>query len=152
MKRVFSLILCIAVFSFCAIAYADVDLSGMSFDELVALKDKINLAIWNSEEWQEVTVPQGVWEVGADIPAGKWTITAPSGNTTAIFIGSHLTDGGSDVNYEYGDIIYSPTALFYSEGSKTEYTVDLYAGQYISITISSAVFSPYSGKPALGFK
>ena len=34
-----------------------VDLSGMSFDELVALRDQLNLAIWNSQEWQEVTVP-----------------------------------------------------------------------------------------------
>ena len=45
----------------------DIDLSGMSIDELVELKDRINLAIWNSQEWEEVTVPQGEWIVGEDI-------------------------------------------------------------------------------------
>ena len=35
------------------------DLSGLSYDELVQLRDQINLAIWNSEEWEEVSVPSG---------------------------------------------------------------------------------------------
>ena len=30
---------------------AEIDLSGMGYEELVALKDRINLAIWKSEEW-----------------------------------------------------------------------------------------------------
>ena len=50
------------------------DISGLSYEELVQLRDCINLAIWNSEEWQEVTVPPGLWKIGDDIPAGHWTI------------------------------------------------------------------------------
>ena len=72
MKRTLCIILAfVLVLTLAPAAFADVDLSGMSFDELVALKDQINLALWNSADWQEVTVPQGVWQVGADIPAGK---------------------------------------------------------------------------------
>ena len=58
------------------ITFAEVDLSGMSYDELVILKDRIDKTIWDSQEWQEVTVPQGLYKIGEDIPAGKWTILA----------------------------------------------------------------------------
>ncbi len=47
------------VFNVCVGYATDIDLSHMSFEDLVTLKDQINLAIWNSKEWQEVTVPQG---------------------------------------------------------------------------------------------
>ena len=47
-----------------------IDLDLKTFTELVALRNKINMAIWNSQEWEEVTVPEGIWEIGADIPAG----------------------------------------------------------------------------------
>ena len=46
--------------SISTVVFADIDLSGMNYDELVALKDQINRAIWNSDDWQEVEVPQGV--------------------------------------------------------------------------------------------
>lgn len=152
MKRVFSLILCISVFVFCAIAYADVDLSGMSFDELVALKDKINLAIWNSEEWQEVTVPQGVWEVGADIPAGKWTIKANEGGICTVTVGTELKDGGSSVKLGYFEIIYSKSSFMYSDGDLLEFTTELHDGEYVQIESTSAIFTPFSDKQSLGFK
>ena len=77
-----------------------IDLSGMSYDELVALKDRINLAMWQSDEWQEVTVPQGVWKVGEDIPAGHWTVKCITGNncrSTQISWGEALTEGGTDI-------------------------------------------------------
>lgn len=153
MKRFFSFVLSFAlVLSLCAAAFADVDLTGMSFDELVALKDKINLAIWNSQEWQEVEVPQGVWAVGADIPAGKWTIRALEGDNCGITVGTEVESGGTEVKYKYGDIVFSESSFMYSPGSLVEYTVDLQDGEYIEISISSAIFTPYAGKPALGFK
>lgn len=64
MKKALSLFLAIMLLIVSIPAMADVDLTGMTYAELVALKDQINLAIWNSSEWQEVTVPQGVWKVG----------------------------------------------------------------------------------------
>lgn len=73
MKKLVSFFLT-ALLLFSAASADPVDLSGLSFDELVALRDQINLAIWNSQEWQEVTVPAGIWQVGKDIPAGHWSI------------------------------------------------------------------------------
>ena len=69
MKKVITILITLAlILSLSVSALADFDLSGLSFEELVALKDQINLAIWNSEKWQEVEVPHGVWLVGEDIP------------------------------------------------------------------------------------
>lgn len=77
MKRFFLLFLAAVLLISCAAA-DPVDLSGMSFDELVALRDQLNLAIWNSREWEAVTVPAGIWQVGRDIPAGHWDIFVES--------------------------------------------------------------------------
>lgn len=154
MKRIISFFLCIlTLFSMCAFSCADVDLSGMSFDELVALKDKINLAIWNSAEWQEVEVPQGVWEVGVDIPVGKWTIKATTGNKTMVSVGQELRDGGTDVRVKAYEVCVDPANKRYEANSDvTEWTIDLVAGDYVHVELGTAVFSPYSGKQSLGFK
>lgn len=135
------------------------DLSGLSYEELVALKDSINLAIWESEEWQEVTVPQGVWVVGEDIPAGKWTIKSDvSAMRTLISWGDVLSEDGTTVDHKKrGDkwvYIYNPDYDRYEGGEVEEYTVDLQAGDYVEVAVDDgpAVFMPYAGKPSLGFK
>lgn len=155
MKKVMTICIALAlVLALAPAAFADVDLSGMTFDELVALRDQINLAIWNSQEWQEVEVPQGVWQVGADIPAGKWTIKAASGYYANVYVGSKLNDTGTGLDFPYkaGEMVYNPGYHLYKDGDLTEWTVDLSAGDYVSIDSTPAVFTPYAGKPSLGFK
>ena len=131
----------------------EIDLSELSFDELVELKDRINMAIWESEEWQEVEVPQGVWEVGEDIPAGKWTIRALDEGTTSISVGKELKNGGTDVKVISFQQVRSPLHRSYKDGKDVpEWTIELEEGQFVQIQSGTAVFSPYSGKPSLGFK
>ena len=138
-------------------AFAAVDLSGMSYDELVALKDQINLAIWNSQEWQEVTVPQGVWKVGEDIPTGHWTIKTEA-NSSSITICTKLDETGKDADYSktkflHFEQIHSPDGMFFDEKSdKTEVDLELKEGTYVIIEYGNAIFTPYTGKPTLGFK
>ena len=138
-------------------ALAEVDLSGMSYDELVALKDQINLAIWQSDTWQEVEVPQGIWIVGEDIPAGKWTIKHTDGVQGTKVIWSDAIDAsGASLSYdgklyEY-EWIYDPDNKYYDKGDPTEVIWDLKAGQYLMVEDGIATFTPYSGKPSLGFK
>ena len=138
------------------VAAAQVDLSGMSYAELVELRDQINLAMWASDEWQEVTVPQGVWVVGEDIPAGHWTIKAAEGAFSYVKYGDKLDESGKDIDYSpaaISEIITSPMASFYNETSdRTEIDVDAQAGYYFVIDSGSVIFTPYSGKPSLGFK
>ena len=132
------------------------DLSTMSYDELVALKDQINLAIWQSDEWQEVEVPQGVWVVGEDIPAGKWTIRPQDKSWVSVHWGTKLNEAKTDI--DYGGRLYESEVLCaqnfkgYYVGDATEVSWELEAGQYIVVDDGIAVFTPYSGKPSLGFK
>ena len=155
MRRLLSSLFALALLLLLAPAcFADFDLSGLSFDELVALRDQINLAIWNSQEWQEVEVPQGVWQVGADIPAGKWTITCSTGSMCLIHVGSELDASGAAVKYPYkaDATLTNPGGIFFDPGDRTSFDVELSSGDYVEISGTSAVFSPYAGKPSLGFK
>ncbi len=138
---------------------AAIDLSGMSYDELVALKDQINLAMWESEDWQEVTVPQGVYEVGADIPAGHWTIKASETDSYAsayIKCGKTLDETKKDLewdDYYVSESLVNEKSKGYNETTdKTETDLELEKGMYVVVEYSSVVFTPYSGKPSLGFK
>ena len=155
MKKVISFVLCLALC--CSVALAEVDLSGMSFDELVALKDKINLAIWNSQEWQEVTVPQGVWLVGEDIPEGHWTISCNT-KYARITTGTVLDDTKQSIDTWNSDFcvyesVTNPNYKYFDPGSdKTQIDLDLKSGVYVVIDQGDVVFSPYAGKPSLGFK
>lgn len=155
MKRILVLVLAVMMLIGGAMAEG-IDLSGMSFDELVALKEQLNLAIWNCQEWQEVEVPKGVWVVGEDIPAGKWTIKAADGLTAYIGWGDMLNETGTDVSYN-GNIYESELLLsvnydYYEKGDATEVTWELEDGQYFIVNDGIALFSPFSGKSSLGFK
>lgn len=123
-------------------AEADVpcDFSLLSFDELCELRAVLTGLIWASEDWQEVTVPAGVYEIGVDIPSGRWTITA--------------SDHGYWSNCkeldEYGDgkgAIHSTLSM--KPGESVNW--DLADGTYLEINSCSVVFSPYIGAD-LGFK
>lgn len=155
MKKLLALLL--ALVCMAAPAMAEVDLSGMSYDELVALKDQINLAIWESDEWQEVEVPQGIWVVGEDIPVGKWTIKYTDGvSSTRIVWSDALDASGASLTYsgevyEYASL-YDPNDKYYDKGDTTEVTWDLKAGQYLMVEDGIATFTPYAGKQSLGFK
>lgn len=150
---VFALIIILLIPAFAFAASNEIDLSGMSYDELVELKDRINLAIWESEEWEEVEVPQGVWKVGADIPAGKWTIKTQPSAVVNVYVGDELKNGGVDVKVKATERIMDEKYKYFDPKSNvTEWTIELEDGQYVKVDFGVAVFSPYAGKPSLGFK
>ena len=159
--RCFRKIIAIILFSvlpICVCAYAEVDLSSMSYDELVELKDKINLAIWESAEWQEVTVPQGIWIVGEDIPAGTWTLKCAGDVVRSeITWGDVLSEDGTSVKAKEREglfvYVYNPDNMLYVDGKPTEHTVTLQEGDYVEISYVEGpmIFTPYAGKPSLGF-
>ncbi len=112
----------------------EVDLSGMSYEELVVLKDRINLAMWECDEWQEVTVPEGVWTVGEDIPAGHWTIRA-AGKQDYFYIWycddvNPVTQspaaGSTYVDYD----LASPGFSAFGEANATERDIEMQDGWY----------------------
>ena len=46
----------------------------VSYTEMAALSAQCQAEMMTRDEWQEVTVPQGNYRVGVDIPAGKWVV------------------------------------------------------------------------------
>ena len=156
MKKLITLLL-IAALLLPAAALADLpDISNLSFEELVQLKDQINLAIWNSQEWQEVTIPPGVYEIGVDIPAGHWSVRPVSGcGPDYIIYASGVKNQGHDVDLFAGEhimeCICDPSATYYSGEYKTSTDIIMEAGHFVRLDCAM-IFSPYSGKPDLGFK
>lgn len=154
----------VSLLLFCSVAFAtDIDLSGMSFEELAALRDQAQLAMWNAEEWQEVTVPQGTYTVGVEIPAGTWIIKCAD-----VSRDSSLMDScGFEYGYKEGDrilhysidggddfYVYNPENKRYSSGKITEVKVVLKEGMAVRINTAyaPAVFTPYTGAQSFSFK
>ncbi len=131
-----------------------VDLSDMSFDELVALRDQIDMAIWSSAEWQEVEVPEGIYQVGKDIPAGHWSIRPIDQYYMNIYYFDILDSigkgPGPGAKLFIQDISKSGTDGF--GGIVLEYTdLDMVDGMYFYCS-GPVVFSPYAGKHTLNFR
>ena len=75
-------------------AFADWDLSDLTFDDLIALRAQVQLEMMSRGEWEEVEVPQGVYKVGEDIPDGSWTIKCGGQNYTSVSVGDKLKENG----------------------------------------------------------
>lgn len=155
MKKLLSLLLAVLLL-FAGSAAADpVDLSGMTFDQLVALRDQLNLAIWNSQEWQEVTVPAGVWIVGEDIPAGHWSIRIAGkqdlGNVSYFNIIDEMGKSAGRGSQLFIETIASPGLSAFGEVNAETVDIDMKDGWYFKCA-TAVIFTPYTGKPDLGFK
>ena len=111
-------------------AFAEVDISGLSFEELVALQTKVNQALWDSDGWNQVTVPEGVYKIGEDIPAGRWTLKRAKNDYTYMRVGKRFTEGKVS-GYTFTSEVEEETNLILEEGS------------YIEILHNPLVFTPY---------
>ena len=154
MRKKFSIVLALFLLLTATHSSANFDLSSMSFEELVNLRDQLNLAIWNSKDWQEVTVPVGVWEVGKDIPAGHWNISVLPDCITFIIYCEKLDEFGHDpdMNYKnWSEFLYYSSETGPNVDDKTEIDLIMDTGMYF-INNASVIFTPYNGKPDLGFK
>lgn len=130
---------------------SEADLKSLSFEDLLALQDRIYAELMTRPEWTEVTVPAGVYEIGVDIPEGMWTITAEEHAWISIFIGKELDETRTYVT----DDQYIWVTL---TGKKSEYadpttkdtaSINLPNGYYFTCD-GPVVFTKYT-KPALGF-
>lgn len=126
-KLAFVLIL---VLLFPVVACAEVDLSALTYAELLDLQSSINAEIVTREEFKQATVPAGSYIVGEDIPAGTYTLSLGEGSFMAII----------DVN-NY-DTVHSIT----SDSSVGK--IVLSDNDTVEISAGSILFKTYSG---LGF-
>lgn len=135
-------------------AFAEIDLSGLTFEELIELRAQCQMEMMKRDEWKEVQVPQGVWLVGKDIPAGDWIIKCADVGRTNVSMRICVFKWGEgypkDESFEYkktfGKItVANPENKYYEEyenGTPTEAKVHLEDGQYVVIEnhFNAAVF------------
>ena len=134
-------------------AIADLpDISGLSFDELVQLHDQLNLAMWNSNEWQEVKIPAGVWTVGEDIPSGHWIVRPMKNSMTQVYYCEKVREVEKLPDHDglYHTIVIFSESTYLGETKPNEVDYDMKNGWYF-ICNDPVIFTPYSGKPNLGF-
>ena len=137
----------------------EINLDGLSFEQLVDLRELALLAMWKTDEWQEVEVPSGLYRIGVDIPAEHWNIRATDGTDPSVYYGDTLDPSG--MNIEYSNGIYYIGILAGKNGMREEVFPDQYPNSvnihlkedaYLLVEGGSVVFSPYAGIPDLGFK
>lgn len=98
MKKIVSVLL-LAVILISAAAVAEVDLSRVPFDDLLALRDQVQRELISRPEWKAVEVPAGTWYVGTEIPAGDYSLYPATDRGSVIHlwgkaIDDYNTDGG----------------------------------------------------------
>ena len=141
MKKLITSIIALIVCATGANAATEFDLSGMSLDELIALRQQVQLAMRDTDEWQEVVVPEGIYQIGVDIPVGMWTMSSD--------VDAFITYGKSTDEY-YTDIDgIIESERFWSGGGSVSW--NLVEGTYLQIKFSPVIFTPYVS-PELGFR
>ena len=155
MRRIIALLL---VLMLCSVALAEVDVKAMTDDELIALKDSIDAELKERNGTKTVKVPIGVWTVGEDIPFGHWEITV---SDDAVFefanvvYCSHLDVTGKKPRvgepggFYFGEQIKLPGSDSIAQVEKLD--LDLQTKGYIIVEYGDVFFTPYEGKPDLGF-
>lgn len=74
MKKIASLFLAfMLMLCLFSAAYAETNLSEMTYSDLLDLQKELVKEIMSRPEWKEVVVPAGTWIVGEDIPAGVYS-------------------------------------------------------------------------------
>jgi len=142
MKKLLACVLALILIG-CA-ALAEIDLSSLSYEELVALRQQVDATLWASEEWQEVEVPAGVYIIGEDIPAGRYVLSFTGSSIGPVNVyptkEAYIENGFDTIVQEY-----------LNPGDKINLLVD--DGQYLELIGASNtyLFAPYTGA-ALGFK
>lgn len=154
MKKITCILLLVALMG-CLVMPAcaeGIDLTALTWEELLELKAAITLEQLTRDEWEEVEVPQCVYKVGEDIPVGKWTVTCKTGRCCDFEFGDRLNEDGHSLSwsgvYDYAYIYKDAGA----DGKQTEYTFDAKDSYYIIIDDAPATFSPFTGARDLGFK
>lgn len=141
MKRFICVLLVLCVVPFFSLSES-IDLSVLSFDELRVLQTRISQELTTRPEWKGVTVPEGFYEVGVDIPAGKWEIKCGEKSSfgyVSVQYGNNVTDSGA--------MLLMPmewTGLIYKDGqgmNRESLTLNLSEGYFLEIKMGQAVFS-----------
>lgn len=154
MKKLIAVVLCLLMLL--SSAFAE-DLSAMTMEELIELRDRINAEIM-SRAGDGFTLDVGVWEVGKDLPEGRWSITADKDNYLGWGVVTYCSEldstGKKAGNMWYMDEYYSSQVRnpdVKAAVSATTLDIDMKAGNYVIIEYSPMIFTPYTGNTGESF-
>ena len=148
MKRLFALL--IAVVFFPAFALADLpDLSFLTYDELLTLRAQIDACIFYCPEFKSVTVPEGVYQIGKDIPAGDWNMISVPGEQSTVVYFEKLDAFG--VDYDKESYYWWDRVCNIEDYEVASIHLDMKEGMYVHIGMAPVIFTPYTG-PAFSFE
>lgn len=100
MKNLIALVLSVCVLLSFSLVYAEVGFGNMTDDELLLAQEELQNELLSRGLIKKTTMPPGVYEVGVDIPAGKYIFTAATVNPSmlpAISLYKNKTDTSSIV-------------------------------------------------------
>ena len=140
MKRFALVFLALVLVSSPALA---VDLDSMSYDELLELSQAVEAKMREMPEWGGVLVPEGVYTVGTDIPAGKYTYSTLSNRVDTYVFSTEeevlLAVTGNRSGYLF---------CYVARVDKEPFNIDFAENTYINVNGGTALLKPYTG---LGF-
>lgn len=133
MKRLSAMLLILCMMP--VFAWADIDLSSMTYEELRELQEKIAAEIVKRPEWKGVDVSPGNWRVGPDIPPGAYSVTLKDSRGSCFFavwgyaVNDYTTNGG----LVYNQLLY--------QDKQSIGRIELLEGQVVEIS-NPVVFKP----------
>lgn len=142
MKKLIAMVTVLMLLASFFVSFAEpetIDLSTMSLEEIALLIQRAQFAMFETVDWQEVTVPAGIYQIGVDIPAGKWNVSMGK-NWARIKIGAALNDTGNEVDNR-SDGYYS--VQLNEDVSSRDIT--FFEGMYVEIYNASLIFRPAVG-------
>ena len=104
MKKLVSFALVLVMLLSFSVAFAEVNLSELSYDELLILQKNLIKEIMSRPEWKEVSVPIGQWKVGVDIPAGTYSIKTNE-RSCLVCVWRNAVDDYSNGGLYYNEVI-----------------------------------------------
>ena len=125
-----------------------------NFEQYKSLYDDILIEMKSRDEWQEVPIYDGTWEVGTQIPAGRWSIFPQDGELCGVHYGHRLNDDGTLSSSIYNEAIKSPLRSTYRDGIDVPFaSMVAKEGYYFEFDNAGnyVVFTPYVGKPLFSF-
>lgn len=120
------------------------DFGSLSFDELLSLRQQLDKALLASDGWKDALIPQGDYIVGKDIPAGEWSISLGSDDTSAFGEIKLYPDEQSYLNQPLLNVTKDEVL---QPGNTL--TVRLKEGNYIVIQMCPMRIMPYTGAVSL---
>lgn len=137
MKKVLALVLALTLFTvpLCTAAATGTDLSGMTNEELTALKEQLDAEMMNRGMVKTAEIPAGDYIIGIDIPQGNYVLTNEKIDTGCVYY-----QYASQEDFDNGNDIGSNWPLMLNDSAK----ITLIDGQILSIPFGTLKITAFS--------